>query len=150
VEDTDELLRNELKRLRGDAAIRANAWSELARRRRRLHYAIGIPAVLLAGIAGATALSDLSHILAGIFALVAAALTSLQTFLRPDAKAILAAEQAVGWREIGDDTRLLLDVDFATLGSEQRRARLDALRSRTLALQREAVERSSTGTEPVN
>jgi hypothetical protein len=148
MQDAEQLLRDELEKLREEAAGRARGWSELARRRRRLHYGIGIPAVALASLAGAAALSDLSRVLAGICALGAAVLTSLQTFLRPDASAIWATEQAVGWREIDDDARLLLDVDFPALTSEQRRERFDGLRLRARALQREVVDKSRTGTEP--
>ena len=145
--DADEPLREELQKLQEEAAERATAWSKLAERRRRLHYGIGIPAVLLASLAGAAALGDLSHVLAGLCALAAAALTGLQTFLRPDSGAIRAREQAVGWEEIDDDARFLSDVDFTALTSEQRRDRIEDLRMRTRALRREVIK-GPAGTEP--
>lgn len=148
MQDPDQPLRNELAKLLEEAADRENSWGELARRRRRLHYGIGIPSVVLAGLAGAAALAELSPVLAGVSALTAAVLTGLQTFLQPDASAIRARTQSIGWYEIHTEARILLDLDFASLASGQRRARFDSLQARARALRR-GVTNNPAGTEPV-
>jgi hypothetical protein len=56
----------------------ADKWS-------RVQYGLGIPSVALAAVAGTSALSDFDHsnVVAGIFALAAAVLTALLTWLNP-------------------------------------------------------------------
>lgn len=140
-------LDTEVAKLLTQAGERARAWDKLARRRRRLHYGIGVPAVVLAALAGAAALSELSPGVAGGCALAAAVLTALQTFLRPDAGAVRARDQAVGWSEIEHDTRLLLVVDYEHLDIHERRTRFDALHNKARALQR-LTAKSPAGTQP--
>jgi hypothetical protein len=143
----DDPLQAEVAKLLALAAERARAWDELARRRRGLHYGIGVPAVVLAALAGAAALAELSSVIAGLCALAAAVLTGLQTFLRPDAGAVRAREQAIGWREIEDDTRILLEIDYAHLEGDRRRTRFDDLHAKARALQR-ATAKGPAGTSP--
>jgi hypothetical protein len=142
----DDPLRSQVALLLEVATARTGVWDALATRRRRLHYGLGVPAVVLAAIAGATTLAQLSPLVSGVCALLSGILTALQTFLRPDAGAVRAREQAVGWAEISEDARLLLAVDYPTLGSDKRRQRYDELRERARGLQRSVVK-SPTGTE---
>src|SRR5258708_32469825 len=53
------------------------------------HLCIGIPIVLVSGLAGATAFAqfDVNHVIAGVLSLVIAGLSSVMTFLNPNAKA---------------------------------------------------------------
>lgn len=53
------------------------------------HIFLGLPMVLLSGIAGASALAqfDKGHVVTGILSIIVAALSALMTFLNPNAKA---------------------------------------------------------------
>ena len=59
-----------------------------------LHYAFGVPATVLAAVAGATAFAKhASASLVGAFATTAAALTAIQIFVRPDRRARFNKEE---------------------------------------------------------
>ena len=53
---------------------------------RRFHLALGIPTVLLSGLAGAAALSsfDPNHLIAGTLSIIVAGLSAVSTFLNPN------------------------------------------------------------------
>jgi hypothetical protein len=139
-------LKSQVSLLAEVAADRAAAWSALATRRRRLHFGLGVPAVVLAAVAGATTLAERSPLVSGVCALLSAILAGLQTFLRPDAGAVRAREQAIGWSEVADDAHLLVAIDYPTLDGGQRRQRYDELRERARGLRR-STAKSPNGTE---
>jgi hypothetical protein len=60
----------------------------------RRHLWIGVPAVALSVIAGASVLADLWPLLSGLVSLLVAVLTALLTFLKPSERA--AAHKAAG------------------------------------------------------
>jgi hypothetical protein len=110
-----------------ESAVRsARAYGDWRRRFERLHFLLGVPATVLAGVAGATAFSQrVPDIVVGICAALAAALAGAQTLVRPDRRArfnqtqqfVLArlATQAANFRELAlpsaslDDARTRLD-----------------------------------------
>ncbi|KPM50907.1 hypothetical protein CcI49_08940 [Frankia sp. CcI49] len=146
-EADDGPLRAQLENLRRDAAERVQAWSRLADRRRRLHYGVGVPAAILASLAGAATLAELYPVLAGFGALISGVLATIQTFLQPDVGAVRAREQAIGWREIREDVSVLLEVDFSLLSSTDRRDQFEQLRERAQLLARTTAA-SPAGTSP--
>ncbi|MBE3204101.1 hypothetical protein [Parafrankia sp. CH37] len=146
-EADDGPLRTQLENLRRDAAERVQVWSRLADRRRRLHYGVGVPAAILASLAGAATLAELFPVLAGFGALISGVLATIQTFLQPDVGAVRAREQAIGWREIREDVSVLLEVDFSRLSSTDRRDQFEQLRERAQLLQRTTAA-SPAGTSP--
>lgn len=87
------------------AGGRARAWS-------RLYFSVGLPAAILAAVAGATALaSTAGRVPAGIIALVSAGLTAAATFLDSATRQTSYENLAAGWQVLAVDAGLNLDVD---------------------------------------
>jgi hypothetical protein len=76
---------DEAKRIEENCQHTAKGHFEAAQFWANFHLWIGIPAVVLAGIAGATAFAkfDQNNIIAGILSLIVVVLTSISTFLNP-------------------------------------------------------------------
>jgi hypothetical protein len=75
----------------------------------RTYYILGLPAAVLAGIAGAVGLATTAgRIPAAIIALVAAALTAAVTFLNMEINRNRNTEFGAEWCRLADDTRLRL------------------------------------------
>jgi hypothetical protein len=73
----------------------------------RAYYMLGLPAVVLATVAGATGLaSTAGRVAAAIIALVAAGLTAAATFLNSDRNQRRNIMMSAAWSELGDDARL--------------------------------------------
>ena len=85
----------------------ANSWS-------KVHLIIGIPTVILAAIAGASALSqfDNHNIIAGILAIIVAALSALSTFLNPNQKATCHLNAGNNYRKLRNDAHRFCEIDF--------------------------------------
>jgi len=86
----------EAKRIEEDSLLSSKGHFYAAQFWTNIHLWIGIPAAVLAAIAGGSALSqfDYHEIVAGTLAIIAAALAALATFLNPNEKA--AAHLSVG------------------------------------------------------
>jgi hypothetical protein len=75
----------------------------------RTYYILGLPAAVLAGIAGAVGLANTAgRVPAAIIALVAAALTAAVTFLNIEINRNRNTEFCAEWCILADDTRLRL------------------------------------------
>jgi hypothetical protein len=75
----------------------------------RTYYILGLPAAVLAGIAGAVGLANTTgRVPAAIIALVAAALTAAVTFLNVEVNRNRNTEFGAEWCKLADDTRLCL------------------------------------------
>lgn len=85
---TKEEIVKEAKRLEESSLYSAKGHFVAAEFWQRFHLWIGIPTLILAGIVGTTALGSFgfANIVAGIIALVIAALSSVATFLNPNEK----------------------------------------------------------------
>jgi hypothetical protein len=87
------------------ARSRARAWS-------RLYFVVGLPAAVLAAVAGAIALaSTAGRVAAGIIALVSAGLTAAATFLDSATRQTSYDNLAAGWQVLANDAHLKLVVD---------------------------------------
>lgn len=85
---------------------KAHAWS-------RLYFLVGLPAAILAAVAGATALASTSgRVAAGIIALVSAGLTAAATFLDSSTRQTSRENLAAGWQVLANDAELKLVVDL--------------------------------------
>jgi hypothetical protein len=88
---------------------------------RRFHLAIGIPTVLLSGLAGAAALSsfDPNHLVAGSLSIVVAALSAVSTFLNPNEA--VSAHRAAGssYDSLMNRVRIFRSIDCWREESEQ-------------------------------
>lgn len=90
----------------GVARRRALAWS-------RLYFVVGLPAAILAAVAGATALASTSgRVAAGIIALISAGLTAAATFLDSVTRQTSYDNLAAGWQVLANDAGLKLAVDL--------------------------------------
>lgn len=73
----------------------------------RGYYMLGLPAVVLATVAGATGLaSTAGRVPAAVIALVAAGLTTAVTFLHSDDNQRRTIGMSAAWSELADDARL--------------------------------------------
>jgi len=73
----------------------------------RSYYMLGLPAAVLATVAGATGLaSTAGRVAAAVIALVAAGLTTAATFLNSDNNKRRNIVMSAAWSELADDARL--------------------------------------------
>lgn len=128
-----EAVRAEARSLNNIASALSMLHQEKADFWQRLHFALGIPSVVLAAVAGTSALSDFdnSNILAGVLALVVAILSALLTWLNPQDVAQRHARAAQGFLTISLRARRFERVG---LGNEDDAARASAWDSLTAAL----------------
>jgi hypothetical protein len=88
------------------ARRRARAWGSL-------YFMVGLPAAILAAVAGATALaSTTGRVAAGIIALISAGLTAAATFLDSATRQTTHENLAAGWDVLASDVELKLLVDL--------------------------------------
>ena len=94
--------------------VAANFWTNF-------HLWIGIPMVLLAAIAGASALSqfDPKHIVAGIISIIVAALSGVMTFLNPNEKASTHLNAGNNYDALQNKVRMFWSIDCWKEESEQ-------------------------------
>jgi hypothetical protein len=90
--------------------------AQLARGRARLwgslYFVVGLPAAILAAVAGGFALASSAYgLVAGIFALTSAGLTAAATFLDSATRQTSANNLAAGWQVLGNEARMRLLVD---------------------------------------
>jgi len=85
------------------------------------HLWIGVPVVLLSAIAGASALSqfDSKHIIAGSISIAVAALSSVMTFLNPNAKASAHLNAGNNYDSLQNKIRIFWSIDCWREESEQ-------------------------------
>ncbi|WP_378672133.1 hypothetical protein [Nocardia sp. GCM10030253] len=73
----------------------------------RAYFILGLPAAILAGIAGAAGLSsEQFRVTAAIIALVSAGLSAAATFLNSEDRASTANTLGAAWQELADDSRM--------------------------------------------
>ncbi len=75
----------EAKRIEEDALYSSKGHYNCAENWKSVHYWIGIPAAVLAGVASVSAFSD-NTVIAGYISVLVAILTALSTFLDPNAR----------------------------------------------------------------
>lgn len=94
--------------------VAANFWTNF-------HLWVGIPMVLLAAVAGASALSqfDPKHIVAGIISIVVVALSGVMTFLNPNEKANAHRNAGNNYDSLQNKVRMFWSIDCWREESEQ-------------------------------
>jgi hypothetical protein len=102
-----------------DEQRREVAWS-------RLYFLVGLPAAILAAVAGATALASAAgRVAAGIIALIASGLTAAATFLDSETRRRSHENLAAGWKVLANDAHVRLVVDLQDDDWLQRYSRLE-------------------------
>lgn len=130
VEET-EPIRKELCRIEESATFSAQAQFEQAKYWRAVNLILGVPAAVLAAIAGATALaSTTGRMAAGVIALVAAGLSAIATTL--NAAQRTEQGQAAGnlYLALQSDARIARETDLPRQSFDEARAALVGLRVR--------------------
>lgn len=112
-EKLDELIA-ETKRIEEDSIHSAKSQFEAADKWKRINLLLGIPTVILSGIAGISVLSDWSPILGGCLALFVAALTALITFLNPNQKSNTHLNSGNNYLSLRNRTRLFRNITTKT------------------------------------
>lgn len=102
----------ELSQISDRAGKSAKLCRSKARFWSRVYFMVGLPAAILAAVAGATALAshDLA-VLAGSIALVSAGLTAAATFLDSATRQTSLNNLAAGWQVLANDAHMKLVVD---------------------------------------
>lgn len=119
----------ELRRVDEDCTHSGKSHFEAAARWGRYHYLIGVPAVIIGGTAGAAFFREWPQIAAGL-ALFAAALTTLQTFLKSSERSASHRSAGNAYGAIKNDARLLREVKLMLISEGDAVAELEAINSR--------------------
>ncbi|MBL1288125.1 SLATT domain-containing protein [Streptomyces sp. For3] len=121
----------EFRRLEESATYSAQTQFEEAKRWRALHWALGVPATLLAAVAGTTALVESSGATAaGILALLSAGLGAVLTTVNAPQRAGQAAASANAYLEIQTAARQHREIDLPDWPHAEAREALAALTAR--------------------
>lgn len=92
-----------------DCDLRAYDAQRASKRWGRAYYSLGLPAAVLATIAGATGLaSTAGRIPAAIVALISAGLTTAAAFLNSNENKQQSTRLSAAWQELADDVRLVV------------------------------------------
>ncbi len=85
------------------------------------HFCLGLPMVVLSGVAGAAAFAqfDKGHTIAGYISIVVAALSAVMTFLNPNAKAAAHLQAGNGYDSLMNRVRIFWSIDCWRDESEQ-------------------------------
>jgi len=108
-----EAIALECRRVEEDALYSAKGSFEAARTWARVHLTLGIPTALVAAVAGVSAFNNLPD-LAGVLAVLAAALSAVSTFLDPGEKALAYHSAGTRYSSLGARARFLREVTSQT------------------------------------
>ena len=126
---------NELSRIEEAASYSSQSQFSSAKFWRGLNLVLGVPAAVLAAIAGTTVLADASNAKTGaVIALVSAALTAVMTTLNAAQRAEQSRGAANAYLALQGDARLLRTIDLRGLDHDGARQRLDELVQRRNAI----------------
>lgn len=121
----------ELRRIEESAMLSAQAQFEQAKYWRGINLTLGVPAAVLAAIAGATALaSTTGRIAAGIIALVAAGLSAITTTLNAAQRTEQAQAAGNLYLALQADARISREIDLPHQSFDEARSALTELRVR--------------------
>lgn len=141
--ETSAAIVAEGRKLAVDALYSEKGHFAAARCWRRLNYFLGIPSVVLGATAGASIVSDLgdnSKLAAGMCALLAAALTALNTFLNPAERASQHHRAGVEYGRLRRLIRQFVQINpRQSPEATELRRRLDELTEKVGTVQAEAL-----------
>ena len=121
----------ELQRLEESAQFSAQAQFEQAKFWRGVHLLFGVPAAVLAAIAGATGLASVTNrVSAAYLALAAAAFGALATTLNTGQRTSQAQNSANAYLEVQTQARQLREIDLQDTSVEDLRSSLADLTTR--------------------
>lgn len=106
-------LRDESERIEEDCLYSSRGHFEAAASWSRAHYRIGVPAAILAAVAGGSALADNVTIAAGVGLLVTA-LSALAVFLNPSDRSHQHHAAGTRFNEVRNKARVFREIDLRT------------------------------------
>ncbi len=109
--DLRDKLYAEARRIEEDAEHSAKGHYNAADRWGRYHLFIGLPAAILAAVAGGTAFNDLPEV-AGSLAILSTALTTVLTFLKPSERAENHKAVAGQYLALRNQARIFRELDL--------------------------------------
>jgi hypothetical protein len=121
-------IQDEARRIEEDALFSAKGRFEAARGWRLLHLWIGLPAAVLAAVAGASAFKD-HGTAAGILAMIVAAVTAIATFLNPSAHSSAHYVAGTKFNSQRNQARIFRSVDLMEGNPRETARRLKELAS---------------------
>lgn len=113
VNEIRENIIKEARRIEEDGLYSAKGHFVAADFWTNIHLWIGVPTAILAAIAGASALSQFNNhnVIAGILAIVVAALTAVTTFLNPNEKANIHLSSGNSYNALKNKARIFCEID---------------------------------------
>ena len=109
--DLRDSLATEASRIEEDCIYSARGHFEAAASWRRVHYGIGVPATVLAAVAGGSAVAE-NLSLAAICSLVVAALSALAVFLNPSDRSHQHHAAGTRFNEVRNRARVFREIDL--------------------------------------
>lgn len=114
----------ECHRIEEDAEHSSKGHYNAGDRWARYHLSLGLPAAIVAAIAGAAAFKDCPE-LAGSLALISTALTTVLTFLKPSERAEMHKSVGSQYHALRNQTRIFREIELADgLAADAARKRL--------------------------
>lgn len=138
--EAKEKIIKEAKRIEEDSLYSSKGHFYAAQLWTNLHLWIGIPATILAAIAGASALSqfDNHQIIAGVLAILVAALSAVSTFVNPNEKATIHHSAGNRYNSLKNRARIFSEIDMDIESDESLLTKL-----RTLSAERDELNEKS-------
>jgi hypothetical protein len=123
-----QAIADELRRLEEDATYASQSQFEASKFWRLWHWTLGIPAAVLAAVAGFTGLASVTgRIPAAILALIAAVMGGLLTVVEPNKRGRQAQAAGVAYNEVRVGARQARSVYLPSAQIEEGRRRLSGL-----------------------
>jgi hypothetical protein len=119
LETLRDRIRTEAKRVEEDTLHSAKRHFIAASYWRKVHLAIGIPATILAGCASVASFSQQHNTLAGVAAIVVAALTALITFLNPNESAKGHLDAGNRYLTLRNRARIFYEIDSSMESTDE-------------------------------
>ncbi|MGF1788957.1 SLATT domain-containing protein [Photobacterium swingsii] len=117
----------EAKRIEEDALYSSKGHYNSADKWKSLHYWIGIPAAILAGVASVSAFSE-NTVIAGYISVLVAILSALSTFLDPNARQNSHKSSGAAFGALKNKSRCFYEIDVHLETDDKKlKKQLDAL-----------------------
>ncbi|PIR85045.1 hypothetical protein COU15_02625 [Candidatus Kaiserbacteria bacterium CG10_big_fil_rev_8_21_14_0_10_45_20] len=138
--EAKEKIIKEAKRIEEDSLYSSKGHFYAAQFWTNLHLWIGVPATILAAVAGASALSqfDNHQIIAGVLAILVAALSAVSTFINPNENAAIHHNAGNRYNSLKNRARIFSEIDVDVESDEDLLVKL-----RTLSAERDELNEKS-------
>lgn len=117
----EERITEEAKRIGEDSLYSAKGHFYAGQHWVNIHLWIGVPATILAAIAGASALSqfDYHNVVTGVLSIMVAALTAVATFLNPNEKASMHQVAGNSYNSLRNRARIFREIEMGNIADDK-------------------------------